>query len=106
MNADNVIKLNRNEEFTVIDCYKCGQDFAVPESIDRKWRRNGETFCCPRGHAQCYTDAPEVRYRNKVNELEDQLSELRTENAKLKLRVRPSLLSRIMAPASSGHRDD
>lgn len=105
MSADNVIKIRRNEDFAVIDCYKCGREFAVPESVDRHWRNSGNAFFCPQGHSQHYQDAPEIQYRNELNDLKGQISELKSDNAKLKLKVRPPLLSRLWALTHKENRD-
>lgn len=43
--------------YTVIDCYKCGTLFAVPEQVRQEWLNNGRDFYCPNGHQQHYTES-------------------------------------------------
>lgn len=44
-------------QFETIYCYKCSIGFAVPASVRSRWQENGETFYCPNGHSQHYTES-------------------------------------------------
>ncbi len=41
--------------YTVIDCFKCGCLFAVPDQVQEELVRTGRSFFCMNGHEQHYT---------------------------------------------------
>lgn len=49
--------LNINQRFEVIYCYKCSIPFAVPANIRSQWVDGGDSFYCPHGHRQSYTES-------------------------------------------------
>lgn len=61
-----------------IACYRprCGHRFWIPDALEQRFRRTGETFCCPGGHAQRFTDGATPE-RQRIAELEDKLSSLK-----------------------------
>jgi hypothetical protein len=50
------------------NCYKCGVDFASPLIAAR--RDDGETFYCPNGHAQHFTETEAQRLRRRLESAE------------------------------------
>jgi len=54
-----------NTTYTVIDCYKCGAQFAVPTEVDDALRQSGRIFYCPNGHDQHYTDSLQARLKKE-----------------------------------------
>lgn len=46
---------NETINFTMIECYKCGVPFMVPERLRQNWLKSKDEFFCPNGHGQIYT---------------------------------------------------
>lgn len=63
-----VHSLRFTNDYAVIECYKCHISFCVPESLKRHRLDDGESFWCPNGHSQCYTEP-------NIKKLERQLAE-------------------------------
>lgn len=66
-------KLNVAFEFSTIECFKCGNNFAVSSSLHQTWRNNGEFFYCPScGQKQHYAKSTvdklteELERKNKI----------------------------------------
>lgn len=49
----NVVIADR--QFVVIECYKCGVEFAMPKALDETAHKIKQVFFCPNGHDQAYT---------------------------------------------------
>lgn len=62
------IALQITQNFETICCYKCQILFAVPAQSRRRWIDSGESFYCPNGHSQHYTEST-------VQKLEKQLAQ-------------------------------
>lgn len=58
--------LEIKQNFEIIYCCKCGIPFAVPASIREDWTKTGESFYCPNGHSQHYSES-------EVSKLEKEL---------------------------------
>lgn len=59
--------------FRTQNCINCGVPFAMPSNVDDQFRRNGNSFYCPNGHSQFYTDT-EIK---KMRRLEEQAERAR-----------------------------
>lgn len=68
------VALQLIEKFEVIHCYKCSIPFAVPAKTRRRWIDNGNSFYCPNGHSQCYTESNVQKLEKKL-ELEKKRKE-------------------------------
>lgn len=53
-------------EFTAVTCGECAAVFAVPEAVERSWRRSGQTWYCPSGHPRVFSDT----LQKKIDALE------------------------------------
>lgn len=62
--------------FVVEECCNCGCLFALTSDMQKRLRNKpGETFYCPRGHAQYYTGkTEEQKQRERAERLERQLA--------------------------------
>ncbi len=49
--------MNITTSLSVIHCSECNIAFAVDDAVDERWRENGKTFYCPKGHSQHYGDS-------------------------------------------------
>jgi len=49
-------------------CCNCSVLFAVPDSLQRRRRADGDWFYCPNGHKQHYSESELDRVRKKLNE--------------------------------------
>lgn len=47
-------------------CYKCGMPFGLESDYQDRMRKTGDTFYCPRGHAQVYTEAEVTVLKRKL----------------------------------------
>jgi hypothetical protein len=52
------------------DCYNCGVTFAMPDNLMRRFRDSGNTFYCPNGHGQKFTETTEDQLRRTERALE------------------------------------
>lgn len=66
-------KLTQLIHFTVFDCANCGMPFAVTEEFEGRRRTDGESFCCPRGHSQSFTDSEVKKLKKQLEEKEKAL---------------------------------
>ena len=55
-----------NSKYEVIYCYKCRIPFAVPAAIRRRWVEDGDSFYCPNGHSQYYTESDVQRLEKQL----------------------------------------
>ena len=62
------------EKVTLVteDCFRCGVVFAMPKEFREQRLRDKDTFYCPNGHGQCYTES-------EADRLKKQVARLRTE---------------------------
>lgn len=73
--------------FEEIVCCKCGTTFQVDAVLDELRVEDGETFYCPNGHPQSYTDSTEKQLetvRSELAEVKKELAEVQIENRRLK----------------------
>src|SRR3989304_215426 len=71
-------------------CCNCSVLFAVPDSLQRRRRADGDGFYCPNGHKQHYSESELDRVRKKLNEQTRAASDMadratRAEKAKAEL---------------------
>jgi hypothetical protein len=79
-----------------IDCCKCGVTFAFPSSLMRRLRASGESFFCPTGHSQHFTESEAERLRAMLDEANRSKTKLADDYAQLQ-RVNRRLVRRISA---------
>ena len=65
--------INLYTSLETIHCYKCGIQFAFPEATVTRRRHDGESFFCPAGHSQCFTDSENTRLRKELEAKEREL---------------------------------
>lgn len=66
------LSLQLGQQFEVVVCCNCRCLFAVPAAVRRKWVESGESFHCPAGHTQHYTESD-------VQKLQKQLAQAQRE---------------------------
>lgn len=54
------LKILKNLEFSTVQCYSCGVEFAMPAEMMRSRRTDHQTFHCPNGHAQSFIGKTEA----------------------------------------------
>ncbi len=70
--------------YKVIDCFKCGALFAVPEQVNDELVRSGRDFWCPNGHSQHYIESTVTllrKEREKSARMQARLDQERAESA-------------------------
>lgn len=92
----------------------CGT-FPMDRALRDKLKRTGETFTCPAGHQQHFTESTEQQLREKIERLEDrletfeewedQLRESKREYRELSNLFRRELLSRVEGVVELGDDD-
>lgn len=60
-------------EFVVINCSTCKGLFALMRCHIERLHDSKETFYCPSGHAQCYTESTEEKLRRQLEEKEREI---------------------------------
>lgn len=63
------LAFNLEQQFEVIYCYSCRCPFAVPAVIRGNWRERGQSFYCPNGHMQHYTESEVTKLQKQVAQL-------------------------------------
>ena len=66
------LAIQLEHHFEIITCYKCQMAFAVPAAVRQRWLDSGDSFYCPAGHGQHYTEAP-------IQKLQKQLAQTAAE---------------------------
>jgi septal ring factor EnvC (AmiA/AmiB activator) len=94
--------------FEEVVCCKCGTTFQMDAELDELRQEDGETFYCPNGHAQSYTESTESemkKLRDELAEVKKELAETQVENRRLKCSLlnkppeRKTLLQRLKLKA-------
>src|SRR5690242_7403598 len=49
------------------DCIQCGTVFFIPQTLDATVRDTGQTFYCPNGHPQAYSESNADKFRTLYN---------------------------------------
>lgn len=52
--------------FVVIDCCQCGMLFAMTEQFQSRRHTDGQSFYCPAGHSQRYTETELEKARKEI----------------------------------------
>ncbi len=68
--------INKNIDFTIIECCNCGVLFAVSEELRLNWLKTKDTFHCPNGHPQSYTKSTAETLQEKLNAKDKQMVEM------------------------------
>lgn len=84
------------EDWEVIYCYKCSVGFAVGASIRKRWLDSGDSFYCPAGHSQHYTES-EVQKLKKQLEAEQRSVQFHKNNAAAEREAREATERRLIA---------
>jgi hypothetical protein len=82
--------------FEALACYKCGIAFAVDAEVNRVWRTTGNSFYCPNGHGQHYTET-DIQKLKKQLEREKRNTEWAQNNAKAERAARERTEKRLAA---------
>lgn len=53
-------------EFNLEHCYSCAMPFYVTADFQKRRKSDGQSFYCPLGHRQCYTETTESRLRKQL----------------------------------------
>ena len=53
-----------------LNCCNCGTKFAMEDSIYAARREDGETFTCPNGHEQYFSESENKKLRDEIKRLE------------------------------------
>ncbi len=61
----------------------CGMTYAVPQILHSQAKEKGKTVYCPAGHSWYYIKSEVSKLREQVADLEQQRSQMVTENDKL-----------------------
>lgn len=75
------------QNFEKEECCKCGILFAVSSNLIANWKKTKQSFYCPNGHPQSYTESTAEILKRKNDELERQLAYRINEINKLNLDV-------------------
>lgn len=70
------------EDFKIINCYKCGMPFGVPDRWKQNRMKDQESFYCPNGHRQAYSESSDSRLRKEVERKERELEQERAAKRK------------------------
>lgn len=68
-------------------CCDCGTIFAMDETLKELREKDGETFFCPNGHGQHFTQSPASKLEEangKIEELTTDLRDAKTEITRLR----------------------
>ena len=60
------VTFQQTHEFIVEHCYKCGVAFAFSRQFQRRAMESKESFFCPNGHSQYYTENEADRLRKEL----------------------------------------
>lgn len=71
---DSIVKTIR---LLTMECCECGIPFAIPESLQEKYEREGGFWSCPNGHRQHYCETKEMKLTHKLDQAEAEIEELR-----------------------------
>lgn len=71
-----------SDETVRINCVKdgCGT-FPMDQALYHRYKQSGETWHCPAGHAQHFTESTESKLRNKVKQLQQEIKRLERNQA-------------------------
>jgi hypothetical protein len=61
------VQIHRVVTLSTEECCECGVIFAMPDSLQRKLKANGEWFYCPNGHRQHYTETEAQRLQKQLD---------------------------------------
>lgn len=83
-------------QFETIYCYKCSIGFAVAAAIRKRWHESGESFFCPNGHSQHYTESDVQRLRKQL-EAQTRQTEFARNNARAEREAREATERQLTA---------
>lgn len=52
--------------FDIIICYNCKMPFAAEKETMKKWQQNGQSFYCPNGHVQHFTESENAQLKKQL----------------------------------------
>ena len=65
--------------FDTQECCHCGVIFGVPEICGKNYRKTKQTFYCPNGHGQSYTESEAERLQKIINSKNTEIQNLKNE---------------------------
>jgi len=67
------IKINTTTDLVTEECCNCHVLFAFPAEMRQRCIDTGESFYCPNGHCQSYTESTVTKLRHKLDQREAEL---------------------------------
>jgi len=93
--------LSIQDELEWMSCCSCGVAFAAPASFWKGRRANRESFYCPNGHSQSFTESTAERLQRELNLRTQERDSAR--NARDAAQQRAEKAERALKRAKSGH---
>lgn len=62
------MNVNLPTDFERQDCISCGVIFLIPVILGKTFRQNKQSFYCPNGHAQSYSESVADKLRRELSE--------------------------------------
>lgn len=86
-NAEGIIYNEMFLSMTLVTCFKCGVPFGMPSQLQQHFLDSGDSFHCPNGHGQHYTETTIQRLQKQI-EKERQETERRAQQLKATIESR------------------
>src|SRR6185503_2487574 len=64
--------LNFSVWIDTVECYKCAMVFGMPMEFLRQLRETGDSFFCPAGHSQHFTETTVQRLERELKRVKEQ----------------------------------
>lgn len=78
-----MVTINTSKEIVHEECCKCGIDFWTTKDFNRNLHLTKQSFYCPNGHAQSYSESTEENLKKVIYAKDTRISELEREINKL-----------------------
>lgn len=87
-----------------VTCCSCGVIFGIEKNFKQRLRDSGDSFYCPAGHGQHYTETAEKKYKREIESLEDRLrwAQQGRDSARNSLKATKGHLTRIKKRVANG----
>jgi septal ring factor EnvC (AmiA/AmiB activator) len=72
-----MIQISHEVTLTVETCCVCGTPFAIEATLQEQFKKTGNSFFCPNGHKQHYSESTD----EKIKQLEKQLKQSKDDEA-------------------------
>jgi len=67
----------------ISECPNCGILHGIPSDYEQRRRGDGESWYCPNGHSQCFSETREGALKKRNAALADEAERLRRDNLRL-----------------------